>query len=264
MIVSLNGEFMETDQARIAPGDRGFTLGDGVFDTMLAVDGAPVWAHEHAARLSYHASVFEIPVTVDIAATAKALLQENKLTAGRAAIRTTVTRGPGVRGLMPPDDPRPTILMSAGPAPAKPHRVEAIIAQTVRRNEHSPLSKIKSLNYGDNLLALMEAQQQDAEDAIMLNTAGLVCCGTIGNIFIREGQILVTPPVDDGVLAGIYREKVISEQGAREETITPERLLEADAVYLTNSIMGAREIKRIDHTYFGKSAVSFPAVNQAA
>ncbi|MCB9990928.1 MAG: aminotransferase class IV [Rhodospirillales bacterium] len=250
----VNGQFTDTAESVIPVTDRGLTLGDGVFDTMLAQDGKPVWAREHFARLSYNASMLGIDFTLDFEAIAETLLEQNDAAQGRYAVRTTITRGSGARGLMPPDTVKPTIIMGCAPAPQKTNRVELVIAQTVRRNEHSPLSKIKSLNYGDNILALIEARDKGAEDALMLNGAGHVCCATAGNIFVQEQDRLLTPPLDDGVLSGITRQKIIESHDVTEESIAPERLFEADAVFITNSIQGLRQVKRIDHTYFQKAA----------
>lgn len=251
MIVWLNGAFMEEGACSIAVTDRGFTLADGVFDTMLAVDGTLVRAGDHARRLVHDAGVFRIPLTLDLDATARALLEKNGFGKGRYAVRTTVTRGPGVRGLAPPEIPAPTILMRASPAPEPGGPVTAIISGTVRRNERSPLSAVKSLNYGDNLLALMEAQDKGADDAILLNGAGKICCATSSTVFIVEGETIITPPLRDGVLNGITRGALVSERKVREDSIGVERLLKADAVFLTNSILGIRPVTRIGGRIFG-------------
>lgn len=246
-IVFYNGAFVAADEVSIDPADRGFTLGDGVFDTMLAVDGNPVDADAHFARLVEHASVLKIPVGVDIAALKQAASQLISQSENQPiAIRTAISRGPGARGLAPPHNSQPTILMRASPAPdpdkMPPPRL--VIAETVRRNEHSPLSRIKSSNYGDNILALMEARDKDADDAIMLNTAGHAACATAANIFALIDGELYTPPVADGAMPGITRAKLLPR--AREKSLTAEDLLRADAVYLTSSILGIRAAQSIN------------------
>lgn len=252
MIVYMNGAFIEESTARIAPSDRGFTLGDGVFDTLRAEDGVPQHAEQHFRRLLGHAAQLHIPVkqtAADLTAMAQELLLQNKLAAGSASVRTTLTRGPAARGLLPPAAPVPTLLMQAAalPSVAQPEQsLTAVIARHVRRNEHSLLSRIKSLNYGDNLAALMEAQERGCSDAILLNTAGHAACATIGNLFILENGTLVTPPLSDGVLNGVVRDIVIEKTDAREETIAPERLLRAQGIYLTNSIRGIRAVTWLD------------------
>lgn len=255
MIICFNGRFVHESKAAVSVTDRGFTLGDGVFDTMLAVDDKLQYAPEHFERLLQHCRAMQIDFT-DTAETfgamAQQLLQKNKLTEGRHAIRTTVTRGPGARGLAPPENATPTVVMRASPAPEPDNMppVKAMIVKHIRRNEFSPLSRIKSLNYGDNIIALIEAQQNGYNDAILLNTKGNVCCASAANIFIEENGKLITPPLEDGAMDGITRAQIIAEKNATEESITPERLYNADAVYLTNSITGMRQAVSIDDAGF--------------
>lgn len=242
-----NDQFIPESEARIALNDRGFTLADGVFDTQIAVDGVFFdRADLHFQRLRRDAAVLYIPLkyTVDdLARIGGELLKKNGFEKGRYVVRSTLTRGPGQRGLKIPDPVQPSFIMRAMPVPdasAMPP-VHAIIAQTVRRNDLSPLSRIKSMNYGDHILALIEAQSKGANEAILLNTEGFITCATTSNVFIREGQRLITPPVSDGVLPGITRHGLI-ERGAREESITPERLKNADEILLTNSVSEVRVV----------------------
>jgi len=168
-MIFFNDAFQHTDNCFVSPSDRGLTLGDGVFDTMLVVDGTPLYPEEHFKRLVQNAGILKIRFTLDFLATAKNLLKVNQFTTGRYAIRTTITRGSGMRGLAPPETATTTIIMQASPVPQNDDPVTMIIAETVRRNSFSPLSRIKSLNYGDNLIALMEAKDKGADDAILLN-----------------------------------------------------------------------------------------------
>ena len=251
MIVFLDNVFIEEETARISPTDRGFTLGDGVFDTMLVLDGQLQHAEAHFTRLLKQASVLQIKTneTPDsLKNTALRLLEKNKITQGRHALRTTITRGAGVRGLMPPDKSAHTLLMRVSPAvsPDSLPPVSAIIAQTTRRNEFSPFSYIKSLQYGDNLIALLEAKKKGANEAILLNTAGHVCCTTTGNIFILEKDHLLTPPLSDGALDGIMRSIIMQHTTVEEQSITPERLVKAEGIYLTNSLSGIRAIEKLE------------------
>jgi branched-chain amino acid aminotransferase len=249
----LNGAFLAEDAPALRAQDRGPLLADGVFDTCLAVNGAPEHGPAHFARLARHAALLEIPLPgFDLIAAAQELLARTGLATSRAVIRTTLTRGPGPRGLAPPPEARPTLLMQAAPAPdpATLAPATAIIARATRRNEHSPLSRIKSLNYGDNILAAQEAQKRGAREAILLNTQGNAACAAAANIFIREGAHLFTPPSADGAMDGITRAALLAAGKAREETIPEERLREADAIYLTSSLLGIRQLYRLeDKTY---------------
>lgn len=250
-VILHNGQIVPAETALISPVDRGFTLGDGVFDTMLVENGKLVHADLHFRRLHHDAAVLHIPHSWIVSgwlAMAEKLVAAYGCGTGRYALRTTLTRGPGERGLAPPETPAPTLIMRLSPATdlQKLPPVHAIIAKTVRRNDLSALSRIKSLNYGDNLLALLEAQNNDRNEAILMNTRGDVTCATTSNIFIRQGNAWFTPPVSDGVLPGIERHLMMVECGAHEQTITPSRLKDADEVWITNSILGRRRIQSID------------------
>ena len=251
MIVFLNNNFIEDNIAHISPADRGFTLGDGVFDTLLVLDGELRYAEAHFTRLLKHASVLQIktnetPETLE--RTALRLLKKNMFTHERYALRTTITRGKGVRGLLPPDKSVPTLLMRVSPAtsPDSLPPVYAVIAKTTRRNEFSPLSRIKSLQYGDNLLALLDAKDKGANEALLLNTAGYVSCSTTGNVFILEKDRLITPTLSDGALDGITRTLVMQHTAVEERSITPKHLAEAEGIYLTNSLFGIRAVEKLE------------------
>lgn len=241
--VFMNGEFVDEPDAGVSIVDRGLTLADGVFDTMLVVNGQLQDARPHFSRLRRHAAIMGIHLVYeddDLIAAASRLLSENKYLSGRHALRTTLTRGPGERGLAVPENPQPTLIMRASLAPPSSGKpVRLAISTVTRRNEFSPLSRIKSLSYADHILALREAVDKGADDAIILNTDGHIACATASNIFIREGDRFVTPPLTDGVLDGITRAKIISERNVAEESITSERLNSADEVILSNSIKGA-------------------------
>ncbi len=239
-------QFIEEDKVTLSINDRGFTLADGVFDTQLAVDGHMDDADHHFERLLHDAAIMDIPVAKpesEFKTIASMLFAKNGVAKGRWIVRTQITRGIAARGLKPPEDPHPTILMRVMPAPPVDDKpVTAIIATTAHRNHHSPLSRIKSLNYADNILALIEARDLGADEAILLNTEGFVACASSSNIFIVEKGKWFTPPILDGVLPGITRFKLMAEKHAVQESITPERLARADEIYQCNSVVGLRRI----------------------
>jgi branched-chain amino acid aminotransferase len=249
MIVMLNGEFRDEKAAHVSTADRGLTLGDGVFDTLLCIDGKLQYAKEHFLRLLGHAGVLRLypsHTPQSLEQSALTLLKKNRFLKGRYALRTTLTRGPGERGVTPPENPAPTLLMRASPLPDAPPPVHAIFAAGTRRNQFSPLSLIKSLSYGDNVLAMLEAQEKGANEAFILNAEGHVACATSGNVFaLEEGRVL-TPPLSDGVLDGITRAILMATLPVREQSLTPERLLSADGVYLTNSVWGIRPVEKLN------------------
>lgn len=233
-----NGCLLDADDARIAISDRGFTLADGIFETLKAVGGEPLWYADHMRRLRDGATMLGLSIPYDDGALLNAMT--DLLTAmalPEAAIRLTLTRGPTTqRGLWSGERPgQPTCLITAAPAGStSPQRV--VVCRSTRRNEHSPLSRLKSLNYGDNIIARREAIDRGANDALMLNTRGDLACATVGNLFLRIDGHWVTPPISDGVLPGIARAKILRVRDVAERSISEKELACADAAFISNSL----------------------------
>lgn len=252
MKVWLDGHVVNQEKARIAPSDRGFTLGDGLFETLLLKDGALHHLEAHLHRMFDGARVLGLAVPeTDFAAAMLEVAQANGLST--AAIRLTLSRGSGPRGLLPPPDGRPTCLITAAPYGVLPP-AHAIIARSTRRNEHSPLSRIKSLNYLDNIIARQEAEGRGANEALLLNTAGRVSEATIANVFIRRGSHVVTPPVNEGALPGVMRAEML-RSGGEERPLGIEDILAADEVFLTSSL-GIRPVARVEGRSFTDHAAA--------
>jgi branched-chain amino acid aminotransferase len=248
MPVWLNGRIVSADAARVSILDRGWTLADGVFETVRAEGERLVWLGDHLARLRRSAHVLGLVLPIgdaEIAAGLADLLTASGLT--KAALRVTLTRGPAARrGLWPPGEPvTPTLAATIAPLAPPRTTLRVIVAQTTRRNEHSPLSGIKSLNYGDNLLARREAEQRRADDALMLNCAGRVVCGSVGNLFVRRSGRWITPPLFDGVLPGLARHRLIGLLDAAEAPISVADVGLAEAAFLSNCL-GLAPIREID------------------
>lgn len=253
MKLSLNGELMEAAAARIAPDDRGFTLGDGLFETIAIKRAAPKRLAAHLARLREGASILGIPVPytdAKIAELAAAVITANELTEG--ALRMTLTRGPGARGIAPPEAPTPTFLITSGTLPPD-DPLSLMVAQSTRRNELSPLARVKNLGYLDNILARREATAAGADDAVLLNTQGRVAETTIANIFCLIGGGLVTPPVSEGALPGVMRAEVIRLARAEERPIEASELARASEMFVSNAL-GIRPVVRMDGQDVGDGA----------
>jgi len=236
-LVWLNGALMPAAMAQIDPTDRGFTLADGVFETVKAISGAPLHWDRHFARLRQGARILGIPIAfsgVELHDAVVALLRENQ--ADAAAVRLTLTRGPAPRGVLPPSRPHPTILITLGPLPGREIPARLMIADQVRRNEFSPLAAVKSLNYGDNILARMLAAQAGFDDALLLNTEGILAEATAANIFLYIGERWRTPMVRHGALPGITRALLLEAGRAIECAITPTDIARAEAALLVNAL----------------------------
>ncbi len=246
----LNGALLEADQARIDPADRGFALGDGLFETIRVASGKPVFWSAHCARLREGAALLGIAVPYQDAALAQAIqdvLAANIL--AEAAIRLTVTRGPAARGVLPAGAENPTVLITAAPMPPALPPARAIVCAVTRRNEVSPLSRIKSLNYLDSILARQEAARRGADEAILLNTAGRVAEASAANIFLIRGGGIFTPPVAEGALPGIMRAALIARHGVIETPLMVAELHAAEAIFLSNAL-SLRALASLDGTRF--------------
>lgn len=244
--VWFNGAFLDEQAARLSIADRGFTLADGIFETLLGIGERPVWLAEHLSRLRDGASQLGLHLAFDdqtLQAAVIELLRRNGF--ARSALRITLTRGPAAkRGLWVDDQSSPTLLITCAPSVASgPQRV--VITRTTRRNEYSPLSRIKSLNYGDNILARREALARGATDALMLNGQGHVVCATVGNLFARIGGQWITPPVFDGILPGIARGKILSRMDVKQASLSETDLRAADAAFISNSL-GSVDVGEVD------------------
>jgi len=235
----LDGRLHEGPHAPFDLTDRGLTLGDGVFDTALALNGRIVFEAEHRDRLAAAAAALGIPVAPEAIGEAMRALAA---TGGRLAIRTTLTRGSGPRGLKPPADPEPRLFAVAAPAPSgSTFRPLSLWPAGIARNDTSPAARLKTLGYLDAVLSAREAAANSCDEALFRNTRGRIACAGTGNLFALIDGRLVTPPVSEGVLPGIVRGRLLALAtacglAAIEEPLTAERFARAEAVYLTNSL----------------------------
>jgi branched-chain amino acid aminotransferase/4-amino-4-deoxychorismate lyase len=232
--------------------DRGFTLGVGLFETLLAIDGAPQFWQEHLDRLARGCARLGLPAPdadACMAAAAEALARENLLQ-GRAALRLTWTGGSGARGLAAPLSPQPRLIVTAGPAPPVPASL-SLATVSVRRNASSLTSRLKTLSYLDNVQARQEAVAAGAEEALMLDTDGNLACAAAANLFWFRGDVLCTPALDCGVLDGIVRAKILAAaraagQPTEEVHAAPSALAQCHGAFLTSSLIGAVPISSLD------------------
>lgn len=249
-MIWLNGRVHDTSLVPFDLRDRGLLLADGLFETILVVGRVPFRRAEHLARLLAGADVLRL--TMDIGTVEQAVADLSRRLDGPGIIRVTVTRGPGARGLRIPRGQQPTVFATATPwSPALAFQTQHLAVSTIRRNDASPLSHVKSLAYLDNVLALEEALASGADDALLLSTRGRVTCTSAANVFILAGAELVTPPVDDGVLPGITRGLLLERAPACglepvERTLALADLHRADAVLATNSVRLISPVPSLD------------------
>lgn len=273
----LNGQLVEEDSARIDPRDRGFLLGDGVFETMLVREGHIAFFEPHLLRLANAASQLAIPLsytTQGLVHACEDLLSANELNkVARASLRLTLTRGPAPRGLALPANPQPTVMITAAAAGSAPASQRLIIG-TARRNSFSPSTRLKALPYLDNILARQEALARDADDALLLDSQGHVACTTIANIFLWKDERLITPSLKGPILPGITRAAMIElalalKIDVEEKKVAPSELTQADGLFLTNSLMGAVPVSQLErrnmaaHPLTARLSAAYEALLQA-
>ena len=230
--------------------DRGFTVGHGLFETVLWASGEPEHWDAHVERLERGCRALGLPLPVrrEMRAAADAAVRVLG-PVKRAAVRLSWTAGSGGRGLDFPEVLAPRLVVSAA-ASELPAGPVALATARVRRNDRSLTSRLKSLSYLDNVLARAEARTAGAGEALMLNTVGEIACAAAANVFwIRHDEVF-TPSLECGVLDGIMRREVIAAchglgLPVEEVFANPGRLAGAP-MFITNSLIGVRAVARLD------------------
>jgi len=251
-IIYLNGQLISRSKAKLSSFDHGFLYGYGLFETMRAYNGHIFRLDSHVTRL--RCSAESIGLTHSILTTDEgkqsletacvATLEANKLKDAR--LRLTVSAGEGDMTPDPGTCPSPTVLITAQHLIPLPHeKYESGFKATLsslRRNSQSPLSRLKSTCYMENILARMAARAAGCDEAILLNEQGYLAEGSTTNIFLASNGELTTPSLESGVLPGITREAVLEIARAAniktmERQVELKELIEAEEAFVTNSIL---------------------------
>jgi branched-chain amino acid aminotransferase len=262
MMFWLNGVQRSPDEPLLSPLYRGFTLADGLFETMRASNGIVFRLDAHLDRLCIGARLLGIPLPSGlrdhVAAAARVAFASGYV---HASVRLTVTRGPAPPGLAPPPHPAPTFALGIAPLtpPSTPKPIVAAMA-SARRNEYALTAGVKTLSYTESVLALAQAKAAGADDAIFLDTAGHVSEATASNLFAVIDRELVTPPLGCGVLPGITRAIVLDLAPtlgvtAIEREMAEPELAIAGEIFLTSSIREIAPLVRIATTAIGSGRV---------
>ena len=247
----LNNRFLSNaSKEKISIDDRGFTLGDGVFETMMSWNGNILFYKEHFQRLKKSASFFGISLEKnvnEVRSILDKLIQKNHLQKNNAIIRITLTRGPAPRGLLPDKKNKPTFLIKITKSKKnfifKP--LSASVCEITSRDLASPLNCYKTVNYLNNIIALKDAKKRGFDESIILNSKGRIACVSTANIFIIKNKKIITPPISEGVLPGTVRNYLLKKGLASEAKITINDLLNASESFITNSIALLRPISYV-------------------
>lgn len=269
--VWVDGRLLPADARHVSAFDRGFQLGDGVFETLRAIAGHAVELDEHLARLHRSALGLTIPLAAsadaEIATGIARLLAAELLDGpdGDASVRITASRGPHTgRGLLPSDEAVvPTVVVQAWPVVPPPdawlERGLHLVASSVRRDPSNPLAAFKTTSRADFVFARLEAQAAGADDAIFLTLDGRLSEATSANIFLVRGETLATPSPACAILPGTTRSWILrwaEACGLRsdEADLTIDDLATADEAFVSSSVAGILPVTRIADRSIGGGA----------
>jgi branched-chain amino acid aminotransferase len=259
----MNGRTLDASSAHISIGDRGFTLGDGLFETMLWTGSDIRFFEDHMDRLSKSAVVLSLSLPETKQTIAAGLFELSVPMKGKiAAIRLTLSRGQANRGLIIPAQTTPLLVatISAFEVPTSPVKLKTV---TICRNSCGPSSRLKTLSYIDNIMALDEARAAGFDDAMMLGTTGNLACASSANIIIRYKGANLTPALEDGALAGIVRGKLLTSGQVQEAHISVDMLANCQSAALTNALIGVRRISAINGSDLEDSSAWLNPLQQA-
>jgi 4-amino-4-deoxychorismate lyase len=238
---------------RVDPADRGLAYGDGLFETMAAVDGVIGWLDYHLERLELGCR--RLAIRPPDAATLRAEITEHCPPRGRCVVKLIVTRGAGARGYGPPADIEPTRILSISSWPSYPaeNYSRGIRLRTLELalGENAALAGLKHLNRLEQVLAQMELRHTDAHEGLLRTTSGHVVGGTMSNVFVVRGTELATPRLARAGVAGVMRRVVLEQAGAvglvaTERDLTIADCRAADELFVTNSLLGIWPVARFD------------------
>jgi branched-chain amino acid aminotransferase len=262
LMIYLDGKFVPKGEAKVSVYDHGFLYGDGVFEGIRAYNGRVFKLKEHVDRLydSAKAIAMDIPLTKEeMTEITLETLRKNNLK--DAYIRPIVSRGVGDLGLDPRKCQKPAVVVIAHGLGAMYGDLYEVgltgVSVCVRRNAPDALSpNIKSLNYLNNILAKIEANEKGGDEAIFLDQNGFVCEGSGDNIFIIKNDQVLTPHTI-GNLKGITRSTVINlleEMGYRtiEANLGLFDLYTADEIFVTGTLAEIAPFTKIDGRQIGE------------
>ncbi len=260
--VYINGSFFPRDEAKISVFDHGLLYGDGVFEGLRSYGGNVFHMADHIDRLFESAKAIRMHIPLSHEEMADAVNQSikaNKIKDGY--VRLIVTRGSGTLGLDPTRCSVPQIIIIADSIMLYPeeyyeHGLEIITSSVIRNHPAALSPRIKSLNYLNNILAKIEGLKAGCIEALMLNHKGEVAECTGDNIFLVKRGVLLTPPLDAGILDGVTRDVVIQlakkqEVEVHETALTKHDVYIADECFLTGTAAEVIPVVRVDDRQIG-------------
>lgn len=250
--VWVNGSLAPAETASVSAFDHGLLTGDGVFETLKVVRGVPFAARRHFERLAFSAAGLglELPSVLTLETAMSAVIGACGLVDGR--LRITVTGGPSPLGSDRGAE-GPTVIVAGGRLPDWPPTVD-VVTVPWPRNERGALAGLKTISYGENVVALALARRSGAGEAIFGNTVGSLCEGTGTNVFLSPAGSgrMVTPPLSSGCLAGVTRALLLELGVAEEEDVPLDALASADEAFLSSTTRDVHPISSVNGLGLGE------------
>lgn len=255
--VWIDGRVVPAGEARVPVTDHGLLYGDGLFEGIRVYGGRVFRLDDHLARFAAGARALALELPGGVGRVREIVLETVRAHGtSEAYVRLVVTRGEGALGVDPTTCGEPRLFCLVDQVGIYPAEKLAsgidLVTSSLRRPPPDVLDpRVKSLNYLNNVLAKLEARQRGADEALLLNAAGLVAEAAVANVFAWREAELLTPPASDGALEGITRRTVLELAGglglsAREKSLGRFDLFAADEVFLTGSGAGLVPVRSLD------------------
>jgi 4-amino-4-deoxychorismate lyase len=257
--VWVNGESVADSKSALDVMDRGLNYGDGLFETMLLRSGAIRFLDAHLARLRLGCERLRMTCPERV------LLEEIAQIASTTQdgiLKIVVTRGSAGRGYRPDPNSHGTRILSLHASPAS-NPVTGLRLRwcEMRLSRNERLAGLKHLNRLEQVLAQSEWQPEDADEALMLDTAGEVVCATSANLFVVRQGALITPDLRYCGVEGVMRSQVLRAAEALKisvsvEPIWPDDLAESNEVFITNAVRGIRSVASLGEIIWTSTTVA--------
>lgn len=221
--------------------DEGFMFGLGAFETILIKNSKAIFIEEHLRRLENSLNVLSIENNIE---KNDILLYINERQIENGILKIMVSKENVILSFRDNEYTKEDY-----------DRGFNLCISKVLRNETSKLTYIKSFNYGDNILEKIEAKNKGYDEPIFLNTKGYISEGATSNIFFIKGNDIYTPRIENGLLNGIIRNKLIEKYNVTEIDIKYNEIMEYEEVFITNSILGIMPVRSIEEYEFSMNKV---------
>jgi len=238
-----DGRILSPEETAVRADDHSVVVGDGVFETTGVLDGVPFALTRHLARLARSAAGLGIQAPDD-ARIREAVAEVIAADRRAGLLRITWSSGPGPLGSGRGDGPG-TLVLSTGPGNVWPATERVHLGPWVR-NEHGALTGLKTTSYAENAKALAVAHRRGCTEALFRNTAGHLCEGTGTNVFLVVDDVLVTPPLSSGCLAGVTRGLLLELVDVVERDVSLDEIEVASEAFLSSATRDVSSIAAVD------------------